>query len=280
MNSIDDDIEILKKCAGAYPDIVSTIELTEAIEHFKEIYLNYDQLMTKGEGYKIDRSTEQGKLDKEFMEKLYGEQFVDKKGCCRDEYDRIRATASKKLCPMCAVGTISVLDHHFPKSSYFLYSIYSKNLVPICSHCNTAKKDTMPNHTTKQFIHPYYDDFSKEQWFEVRFISQEPISLIYECKENDHLSKEKREKLKSHFKHLKLAESYIPRAILRLGDLKNVLCPLLETKDWVSVNEELTRSLNLVSGRRDSWEYALYKKLINEKWYIEGGFMNIDEEKP
>lgn len=269
------DIEILKKCAGAYPDIVSAVELNEAIEHFKEIYLNYEQLMTKGEGYKIDRSKEQGNLDKAFMQKLYSEQFVGKKGEGREEYDKILASAPKKKCPMCAESIVTALDHHFPKSSYFLYSIYSKNLVPICSRCNEAKKHTKPDELTKQFIHPYYDDFSKEQWFEVRFISQRPISLIYECKENDHLGKEVSEKLKSHFNRLKLADLYTSNAIVKLDDLKSIFCPLLKTKDWVSVYEELTNQLNMVSGRPDSWEYALFEKLINEKWYIEGGFTYI-----
>lgn len=32
-----------------------------------------------------------------------------------------------------------------------------------------------------------------------------------------------------------------------------------------------------VHRRPDSWEYALYKKLLAEKWYIEGGFDNIEE---
>lgn len=269
------DIEILKKCAEVYPDIVSTVELNKAIEYFMEIYLNYDQLMTNGEGYKIVCSKEQGKLGKQFMQDLYIEQFVGKKGRCREEYDKILASAPKKKCPMCSESIVTSLDHHFPKSSYFLYSIYPKNLVPICSRCNGEKTHTKPDALTKQFIHPYYDDFSKEQWFEVRFISPNPISLIYECKENTHLNKEASEKLKSHFKRLKLADLYTSNAIIMLEDLKSIFRPLLKTKDWVSVSEELTSQLNLVSGRPDSWEYALFEKLIKEKWYIEGGFENI-----
>lgn len=269
------DIDILKKCAGAYPDILSTAALTNAIPHFQKIYCNYDQLMTQGIGYTIDPSQELGNLGKAFMQKLYSEQFVGKKGGCREEYNKILASAPKKKCPMCAESIVTALDHHFPKSSYFLYSIYPKNLVPICSRCNEAKKHTKPDELTKQFIHPYYDDFSKEQWFEVRFISQKPISLIYECKENDHLGKEASKKLKSHFKCLKLADLYTSNAIVKLDDLKSIFSPLLNTKDWVSVYEELTNQLNMVSGRPDSWEYALFEKLINEKWYIEGGFADI-----
>lgn len=269
------DIDILKKCAGAYPDIVSIEELTSTIPYFEQIYRDYDQLMTQSKGYTIHRSQKKGNLDNEFMKKLYNEQLVGKKGGCREEYDKILASAPKKKCPMCAESIVTALDHHVPKSSYFLYSIYPKNLVPICSRCNEAKKHTMPNQLTKQFIHPYYDDFSKEQWFEVRFIEQKPISLIYECKENEHLGNEVSEKLKSHFKRLKLADLYASNAITRLEDLNNIFLPLLKTKDWVSVYEELTNQLNIVSGRPDSWEYALFKKIINEKWYIEGGFADI-----
>ena len=176
---------------------------------------------------------------------------------------------------MCAESLATALAHHVPKSSYFLYSIYPKNLVPICSRCNEAKKHTMPNKLNKQFIHPYYDDFSKEQWFEVKFTSHRPIELIYVCKENNHLGNEACEKLKSHFKRLKLDELYSSNAIVRLEDLNNNFQPLLKTEDWDSVHEELKNQLNIVSRRPDSWEYALFEKIMNERWYIEGGFANI-----
>lgn len=266
------NIDILKKCVGAYPSAT----LNNAISHFQKIYGSYDQLMTQGEGYKIDASQELENLDKKFMLKLYKEQFASKKGGCREEYDKILASAPRQKCPMCSESIVTALDHHFPKSSYFLYSIYPNNLVPICSRCNGEKKHTKPDAVTKQFIHPYYDDFSKEQWFEVRFISQNPIKLIYECKENDHLGEDASNKLKSHFKRLKLADLYTSNAIVKLGDLKNIFRPLLKTKDWFSVCEELKTERDMVSGRPDSWEYALFEKLIKEDWYIKGGFVNID----
>ena len=77
----------------------------------------------------------------------------------------------------------------------------------------------MPNQLNKQFIHPYYDDFSQEQWFEVRFISMNPIELTYVCKDNLHLGNGANEKLKSHFKRLKLDELYASNAIVRLEEV-------------------------------------------------------------
>ena len=65
-----DDIDILTRCAEAYPDIVAAKELTRVLPYFVEIYHNYDQLMTTSKGYTINRSLANGNLNDEFMKKL------------------------------------------------------------------------------------------------------------------------------------------------------------------------------------------------------------------
>lgn len=269
------DINILIKCAAACNDALLSQELINAIPYFTQLYHDYDRLMSTSMGYTLMRSGANGNLNDEFMKKLYTGELVKKTGACRDDYDRLLASAPRKKCPMCAESIVTALDHHVPKSSYFLYSVCSKNLVPICSRCNEAKKHTMPNQLNKQFIHPYYDNFSNNEWFEVSFISTNPIELTFICKDNLHLGNGISEKLKSHFKRLKLDELYSSNAIVRLEDLNNNFQPLLLINDWDSVYEELINQLAIVSGRPDSWEYALFKKLVNERWYIEGGFKNI-----
>lgn len=269
------DISIITNCASACTDDLLAQELIDAIPYFTQIYQDYDRLMTASTGYTIPRSLANGNLNADFMKNLYTKQLVGKTGRCRDDYDRILASAPRKKCPMCSESIVTALDHHVPKSSYFLYSVFPKNLVPICSRCNEAKKHTMPNQLNKQFIHPYYDDFSQAQWFEVRFTSMNPIELTYVCKNNLHLGNGADEKLKSHFRRLKLDELYSSNAIVRLEDLRNNFQPLLDLNDWDSVYQELIDQQNMFSRRPDSWEYALFSKLINERWYIEGGFANI-----
>lgn len=93
------DINILRNCASACDDPLLTHELMSAIPYFTQIYHDYDRLMTASTGYTIPRSLAHGNLNADFMKKLYTKQLVGKKGSCRDDYDRILASAPRKKMP-------------------------------------------------------------------------------------------------------------------------------------------------------------------------------------
>ncbi|MDR9909351.1 hypothetical protein [Enterobacter hormaechei] len=273
---IMDEIEIFERCVRAYPDDFAQVDLDEALPIIKQLYADYHDCLTNQKIIDLKRSVEFGKFTGDKMKGFYHEQLVGQAGICRDEYSKLLASAPRKKCPMCSGSTATCLDHHAPKQTYYYFAISPKNLVPICTRCNEAKKNTMPNRLDKQFIHPYYDDFSKISWFEMEFTCKDPIEIIYRCKSNDNLSPEIQAKLKSHFTRLKLDELYGASAITIIEDMKETFFPYLETKDWDSVEKDIITCFNLVKRRPDSWEYALYSKLLSERWFIEGGFNNVE----
>lgn len=63
------------------------------------------------------------------------------------------------FCPSCGEeGNPETLDHYLPKTHYPEYSIFTKNLVPMCSKCQGVKLDRVLNDRgQRQFIHPYFD---------------------------------------------------------------------------------------------------------------------------
>ena len=206
---------------------------------------------------------------------LYSDQLVKKSGACRDEYDRLLASAPRKKCPMCSESTVNALDHHLPKSSCFRHAINPENLVPICSRCNEAKKHTMPNAERKQFMHPYFDDFSRVQWIDFVVLSENPIEIEFRSLRPDGISDRAYEKIKSHFSRLKLNELYTSNAIVMLEDLKETFSIYYESEDWQSVRDELSDHVRRSRRRIDSWEYAMFTTLSGSDWYIQGGFNNI-----
>ncbi|HGA3039199.1 TPA: hypothetical protein ACIR5X_000687 [Serratia marcescens] len=271
-----DDLDIFKKCAIAH-DKITLYDYDAVMPLIKALYDGYHTLLQNGDIVKLQRSNALGKFNDELMKSLYSEHLVGKGAICRDYYDKLLASSPYKKCPMCSESIVTAIDHHAPKQTYYAFSVFTKNLVPICSRCNEAKKNTMPNSLKKQFIHPYYDDFSKETWFEMTFLNKDPIEIDFICLPNKKYDEKVRLKLHSHFTKLKLNELYSSNALVKLGDLKNTFSSFLTTKDWVSVKEEIEHMLETVHRRPDSWEYALYKKLLAEEWYIEGGFDNIEE---
>lgn len=80
----------------------------------------------------------------------------------RTNIAKLRAAAlatAGNACPYCgAVGMPDALDHFLPKEKYPEYSVVRANLVPICSHCNNAKGQTVRDNLNRRvFRHPYYD---------------------------------------------------------------------------------------------------------------------------
>ena len=54
----------------------------------------------------------------------------------------------------------STLDHYLPKEQNPQFAIFSENLVPACSRCNTLKRDKIVDEGigVRLFLHPYFDN--------------------------------------------------------------------------------------------------------------------------
>lgn len=135
-----DGIDMFMKCIKRYPEEFSQADIKEVLSVVERLYKNYHQCLTTKKTFEIIRSEPFGKFTERKMKNLYHEQVVGKDGICRDEYNRLLASARRKKCPMCSESTVTALDHHLPKQTYYFFSVHPNNLVPICSRCNEAKK--------------------------------------------------------------------------------------------------------------------------------------------
>ncbi|RAL31642.1 HNH endonuclease [Rhodococcus sp. AQ5-07] len=72
--------------------------------------------------------------------------------------DVISAAVQKGRCAYCNQHDAGQVDHYLPKSKFGEYSIYSENLVPICSICNLKKLNRYKCEKGERlFLHPYFD---------------------------------------------------------------------------------------------------------------------------
>ena len=173
-----DSLDIFGKCAkGQSPRLEALLQ--EVLPIMFQEFSDYKGAMEAEGVVEFPRSNGISDFSKADFLSLYHDQFVKKSGACRIEYERLLASSPRKKCPMCSESTVTALDHHLPKSSYFRHAVNPDNLVPICSRCNEAKKHTMPNAENKQFMHPYFDDFSKVQWLEFSFLAEDPIEVEF-----------------------------------------------------------------------------------------------------
>lgn len=68
---------------------------------------------------------------------------------------------SGDVCPYCGIDRPSHLDHFIPRSKFPEFSIYSSNLIYVCSICNSKYKgDKILNSKGERiFFNPYFDNF-------------------------------------------------------------------------------------------------------------------------
>jgi len=68
---------------------------------------------------------------------------------------------SEIKCPYCGIDTPSHLDHFLPRSKFPEFSIFTPNLIYVCSICNSKYKgdDVVNVAGERKFFNPYFDDF-------------------------------------------------------------------------------------------------------------------------
>lgn len=67
-------------------------------------------------------------------------------------------------CPMCGRDALGTLDHYLPQSNYPDFCFFSRNLVPACNRCNTARGNSvMGANVGQRALHPYFDTFAARQ---------------------------------------------------------------------------------------------------------------------
>ncbi|WP_295934187.1 hypothetical protein [uncultured Xanthomonas sp.] len=92
--------------------------------------------------------------------------------------DSVHGAELKKLrdgkpqfCPACGEpGQPNTLDHYLPKELFAEFSITPANLFPMCDTCQGFKGVlTVDEAGLRYFIHPYFDDFARDQLLLIKF---------------------------------------------------------------------------------------------------------------
>ena len=82
----------------------------------------------------------------------------------------IRDEGSRDVCPMCGSLGARTADHIFPKEKFPEFAIFSQNLVPACSDCNTRRgQNYRGDIRDARVLHPYFDDILTQRIAWLRF---------------------------------------------------------------------------------------------------------------
>lgn len=109
-----------------------------------------------------------GDMDKKKFHNLYtGAQTGSVHG---EQLKKLR-DGKPQFCPACGEpGQPNTLDHYLPKELFAEFSITPANLFPMCDTCQGFKGVlTVDGAGLRYFIHPYFDDFTREQLLLIEF---------------------------------------------------------------------------------------------------------------
>lgn len=266
---------VLSACISGVKDKGLVARLTAVQNTLIATANQYDQHAKSETLHQITRIKNVGSVTKEELQTLYTEQMSASDGAARSVYNALRNSAANSKCPLCGIGVVAVLDHHLPKSRYPDLAVCPFNLVPACEFCNNAKRARYPLTAGRQTIHPYYDDFTQDQWIYAKLDRTGPPVLSYFVQPPSNWSSIKCERAHRHFEVVKLAHSFTSNANDDLITLRAHLKSIDKTKGAKGVQAYLEDEQSRYSERINSWQFVMYQTLAKDNWFVSGGYLSI-----
>jgi len=217
-----------------------------------------------------------GGVPSKVLEKVYTSRMVGKKSPGRKVYDHLRSSAPQNLCPFCAQRVVATLDHYLPKSDFPSLVVVPNNLVPSCRDCNSSKLTYIATAESEQLLHPYFDNFSENQWLFAELVEGSPVALDYFVQQTEGITDTQFIRLKNNFSVLGLGELYASHAAAELANIHFQLTEILEAGGPEDVRKHLLQAYrSRCQAHINSWQTALYQAISHNNWFYEGGFCEI-----
>jgi len=212
----------------------------------------------------------QNAINKSEMENLYEKNMVkNKRG--RKIYDKLMALAPLNRCPFCGIGQVTTLDHYLPKSKFPTFSVLPYNLVACCQDCNKGKLTSYATTKEKQTLHPYYDDFTNEQWLFAEVKQTFPVSVKFFVNPPTHWNSISKTRVETHFNEYGLSKRFSVEASNELANLKEKF--VYFSLSSMDIKSTLSQEAIIYYRKHlNSWQTALYQALSESDWYCSGGY--------
>ncbi|WP_143738558.1 HNH endonuclease [Erythrobacter colymbi] len=269
--------DVLATCFGGVADAELQLRLQAITPLLVAAAANYDQLARVQSLHEVVRAPNVGAVTRSELEALYSKQMSASNGAARVIYNAIRNAPPNGKCPLCGIGTVTVLDHHLPKAHYPSLSVCPFNLVPACDFCNNAKRARFPTCAEEQTLHPYYDDYTQQQWIFAQLDIEGPPVLVFHVDAPAHWTQIDRLRAKRHFDVVKLGVSYTSNANDDLIPLRGHLTTIAATKGAGGVQAYLAEEQARYADRLNSWQHIMFQTLAASPWFIGGGYLQIPD---
>lgn len=186
-------------------------------------------------------------------------------------------------CPFCGLGEASTLDHYFPKEQHPQFSVFSRNLIPCCSPCNTRKSKLVVDEATdvRLFLHPYFDEVPNTSFVRLSVtLLPTALSLSFGLYKPSGMTTKTFQHLQSHFRQLRLADRYRTMSLEHLRERRRALARFYgPARDAERVAAELRQNAEdfECDFGPNHWRAILYRTLAAKEAFCDGGFSVLNQ---
>jgi hypothetical protein len=115
-------------------------------------------------------------------------------------------------CPYCNFGEQWEHDHYLPRSVFPEFTLYPKNLVPICKSCNGKKLASYQSNGDRLFLHLFSELRGITGLLQVAIVYDPRVRISYTLVKPNAMSQAEFAVLGRHFDRLNLADRYARQA--------------------------------------------------------------------
>lgn len=256
-------------CYSSFDDLTKRNNFKAIATHINTQSIQYDTNANNANLYTFPiHILVQNSIAKNDMTTLYNNNMVkNKRG--RKIYDKLLSLAPLSKCPFCGIGTVKTLDHYLPEAKFPTFSVLPYNLVASCRDCNTGKLASYATTQNSQTLHPYYDNFTTDQWLFARVL--QPLSIEFFINPPTTWNQLDKDRVNAHFVNYQLGERFSVEAANILADLEAEFTLFNSTPSDIKL--ELQKKARSYESRYiNSWETAMYQALYQDQWYCSGGY--------
>lgn len=273
---VDTFESVFQLCLNATKDPDLKARLAVIAEELSQSGASYHENATMALLHLVPRLESVGAVSKAELKELYNTHMSSSNGAARAVYDRIRNAVPNNRCPLCGVGSVAHCDHHLPKARYPDLSVLPINLVPACHFCNDTKKSKYPALVGQQTFHPYYDHhLLAATWVRATLNPGPPPVLIFDTNPPVTWSPTDKQRVQRHFEVCGLAITFTTNANDELPIIRERLILQASRGGVNAVQQFLNEERDLHQTRPNSWQYATYRTLASDPWFVNSGYLTI-----
>jgi len=191
-------------------------------------------------------------------------------------YDQLLSLPPRGICPLCGVGHVSTLDHHLPKSTFPALAVTPANLIPSCFDCNRQKLVARPTCSEEETLHPYFDDFTREQWLHADVLEETSPILRFLVRPPQGWDDLRSARAARHLCVFKLGRLYRTYAAEELVNIRDSLAEEHVRAGSNGIRQYLREAADSREAAcLNSWQTATYKALSSSEWFCTVGYARI-----